>query len=221
MAFRALSQNSKTTPYQPLFKKDRRDSHSKPKKQMSKSPFKMSKMQKRPFAKDQIPFVFTSHENIQNGESIQKMNESDELESIEQDIANLEQFKNFGKISDQFIFELEESEEHQMQFLPHENNDGFYGQNMHPGYLKQSSQFRKYSKSSISDQKSYSTQSNPEELKKRRMIVEYLKIVKAKISEMEKKIENVTKEAEYYKTKSKELEASRDKVTADVALYSD
>lgn len=64
--------------------------------------------------RDQAPFVFTNQENSKTGLSIGKWNESDELESIEQDIANLDKIKNFGKISDQFIFELDETEEQLM-----------------------------------------------------------------------------------------------------------
>lgn len=53
---------------------------------------------------------------------------------------------------------------------------------------------------------------NTEEAQKKRMIMEYLTIVKNKISVMEKKLEEVTREAQYHKTKSAELEASKEKV---------
>mmetsp|Transcript_4186 Transcript_4186/g.3930 ORF Transcript_4186/g.3930 Transcript_4186/m.3930 type:complete len:238 (-) Transcript_4186:871-1584(-) len=57
--------------------------------------------------KESVPFLFSNQDN-NTGLSIQKCNESDELESIEQDIANLEKLKSIGKIGEQFVFELDE-----------------------------------------------------------------------------------------------------------------
>ena len=171
--------------------------------------------------RDIAPFLFSSHENIHTGESIQKCNESEELESIEQDIANLAQIKNIGKISDQFIFELDETEEQHLKqkskFAEHTAGARSEYRNV---FKNQPNQLRRYSKSPSADGKSISTSRgggttdghNEEENKKKQMIMEYLKIVKNKISVMEKKLEEVTREAEYYKTKSVELEAARDRV---------
>lgn len=53
---------------------------------------------------------------------------------------------------------------------------------------------------------------NEDEIQNKRKIMEYLKIVKEKSALWATKLEEATKEAQYFKMKSKELEESRDKV---------
>lgn len=172
-----------------------------------KEAFYSAPKQTKQVQREPSPFAFSSYENIHNGESILKCNESGELESIEQDIANLDQLKNFGKISEQFIFELDETEEQHLQQMRTrvDQNDG---KNV---FKKQPNQLKGYQKIANALE-SKPIVSNTEEVQKKRMIMEYLKIVKNKISVMEKKLEEVTREAQYYKTKSAELESSKEKV---------
>ncbi|CAI2362277.1 unnamed protein product [Moneuplotes crassus] len=151
------------------------------------------------------PFLF-SNQDTYTGLSIQKCNESDELESIEQDIADLDKLKNIGKIGDQFVFELDESEKRQrVPQFGYKEYDGF--KNAFKNQPKQAKSYQKtlssYEQKVPFDQEIVSI----EEAEKKKKIMEYLKIVKDKISRMETKLTTSKKENNFYKQKNAELEA--------------
>ncbi len=130
-------------------------------------------------------------------------------------------------MEEQFVFELDESEKQQKNLQRQRPSDFDVQKN---AFKNQPSQLKPYQKvPSMFDSKTSSARELPtlEEAEKKKKIMEYLKIVQNKISQMEIKVSDATNEAEvykrrsseleaqlnYYKTKSKELENSREKVT--------
>lgn len=193
--------------------------------------FSVPKQSKHAQGKDVAKQIFSSHENIPTNKFFLKMSKSDELESIEkdkgefstvsieQDIANLEQIKNVGGQGEHFVFEFDESEEQfkEMKLMTQKAENSKEKKNV---FKNQPNQVRNYIGPGFSDKKSLKSQKErsispfptEKEIENKRMIMEYLRIVKDKIAFMDKKLEEVSREAEYYKIKSAEMEASRDKV---------
>ena len=198
----------------------------------SVSPFHESKQSISKKSKVVAPETLSSRDSNLANKFFAKPNRSDELESIEkekvefstfsieQDIANLAHIKVTGSQGDHFVLEFDESDDHLAQFKS-KTIESLDGKNeVKFGPKKQPTQAKAYikpmptieTKQSRSKEKSLSPAPTDKELENKRMIMEYIKTVKEKIAFMDKKLEEVSKDAEYYKIKSAEMETSRDKV---------
>ena len=174
--------------------------------------------------------VHSSQDVSQSQRFFQKSDKYDELESIEkdkeifstisieQDIANLDNIGHLGRDGEQFVLEFDECDEQMHSpniHMPTSTRNETKYESKNNMFKKQPNQVRNYPKPTniqIHTQPKNFKDFNEEELKNKRMIMDYLKVVKEKSSMWATKLEEVTKEAEYYKTKSIELESAKDKI---------
>ena len=148
--------------------------------------------------------AFNSNENNPASKFWIKPNKSDELESIEkekvefstfsieQDIANLAHIKAIENQGEHFVLEFDESEEQLAHFkLKSESPDGLKSSSVPKRQPTQAKAYIKpmptiETKQGRAKEKSLSPAPSDKELENKRMIMEYIKTVKEKISFMDK-----------------------------------